>query len=152
MILLLRWFSGTSMYVVSVDKYCSRNYNIQHKWLLLFVLEFLITMFWLLLLLIILLKRVMQGRERAIYTLSLRRPSPQFQPIKKNREKENSIEDKNGGTQPMPMKKHWPCSERYWKCNKRPAVLWGLAVKRDISIPMSDQSTTCNPHSHIRHW
>ena len=34
--------------------------------------------------------------------------------------------------------------ERYWEGNKSPATLWGYAARRRISIPMCDQSTTCN--------
>ena len=41
--------------------------------------------------------------------------------------------------------------ERYWESNKSPAVLRGSAAGRRISIPMSNQSTACNPDWHIRH-
>ena len=34
--------------------------------------------------------------------------------------------------------------------NKSPAILRGSAARRRIGIPMCNQSTTCNPHWHIR--
>ena len=41
--------------------------------------------------------------------------------------------------------------ERYREGNKTPAILQGSAARRRVSIPMCDQSTSCDPRWHKRH-
>ena len=41
--------------------------------------------------------------------------------------------------------------QRYWQGNKSPAILWGSAARRRISVPMCDHSAVWNLHRHIRH-
>ena len=41
--------------------------------------------------------------------------------------------------------------QRYWQGNKSPAILWGSAARRRISVPLSNHSAACNPYRHVRH-
>ena len=110
----------------------------------------------------------MQGREREIDTLSVRRPQPHTTNLKtKRREGENSWRHKRReqlgqqkGTGPALETRqshtikygvYQIIPERDWEGNKSPTVLRGSAAGRRKSIPMCDQSIACNPDWHIRH-
>ena len=110
----------------------------------------------------------MQGREREIDTLSVRRPKSHTTNLRrKRRERGNSwrqkrreqlgqqnfigpaLETRQSHTTKYGVNQIIP--ERYWEGNKSPAVLRCSAAGRRKSIPMCDKSTACNPDWHIRH-
>ena len=122
---------------------------------------------------IIIKKRLaVQGRERVINTRSVRRPPSPTIPTHRMKEikRENSRKQKQKTAgAAMQIKRHSPALEtrqshtieygvtkivqqRYWKENKSPAVLRCSAVRRRISVPMSDHSAACNQDRHIQHW
>ena len=112
---------------------------------------------------IIIIKKIlaMQGWEREIDTLTVRRPQPHTTNLqRKRRERENSWlkrREQLGQQKGIgPALETCQCHtieygvnqiipERYSEGNKSPAVLRGSAAGRRISIPMCDQSTACNP-------
>ena len=98
-----------------------------------------------LLIIIIIKKRLaMQGREREnSWSQKRREQLGQQKGIGPALETRQSHTIEYGVNQIVP--------DRYWEGTKSPAVLRGSAADRRISIPMCDQSTSCNSDWHIRH-
>ena len=109
----------------------------------------------------------MQGWETAINTLSVRRPKPHNTIHRRKEEKGKNSRRQKGSELLGQQKRIGPTletrqshiiehrvtkivPERYREGNKSPAVLRDSAARRCIRKPMCDQSTTCNPHWHIR--
>ena len=100
----------------------------------------------------------LQGWERVMNTLSVRRPQPHnTNPYNERIEREISRE-----RAARPIKRHCPCSlkshiieywvikivpQKYLQGNKSPVVLRGAAARRRISIPLCDHRTACNTHA-----
>ena len=122
------------------------------------------------LLLLLLLKKVGSAslKESDIHHISPKTPAPQYQPLDRTKRKGKRVEDYSRDRATQANKKstgptlgtrqshtivYWVrkiVPEIHREGNKSPVVLRGSAASRCISVPMCDQSTTCNPHWHIR--
>ena len=111
----------------------------------------------------------MQGREREIDTLSVRRPQPHTTNLFMKRRERKIVKEKKGESNqankkaldlllkpanPTPSKTGSTRSfqrDTAGEGNKSSQIMRGSAAGRRISIPMCDQNTVCNPDWHIRH-
>ena len=107
----------------------------------------------------------MQGRERDINTLSVRRPQPTLPTYRGKEEKEKIVEDKKGESNkankkaldlllkpPNPTPSNTGSTRPFQRDTERGInVLRVSAEGRLISTPMCDKSTGCNSDWDIRH-